>query len=1178
MKKLKLSSKLCMLCCAVLGVFLFAKPALADSGDGLVVKAALSGLYSCYQAGAYKTPLELTKYTGASSLISKKNATKIYLPTGLADASALNCSTVLSGASKFTGLYSIGGVTPPKTTGDVPSFLTSMGYTKTGSTGQRCLSVTYNGTSTSSNINYQYINKIYVCADVSNGKIQSKKMEVKYQTSTTTPEGTIGKSNNKVGSSIKVGTQNNQITCYRHNLTGSGWSTIDKVKFNVGDDWSSFVSNFKSQGCAPDSLKISSNNWTYTRSGSVGETNSGEIDATYEITDKIAAANKAISTLSKYSNFDSLALDAIEKRTLLNYYLTDYYGMTTLCGNNVDVDQAKGDKYIGPYNIALSDGSIQKCYVKATKNDKQKVQVWDPGNNHLGVDQQKTFEEVVAMYATQSSVLKEEQKQACNDAAESSRRAAQALLNQSTTSEEYRKKAKAVIESLDKILSDHGEYWYEENDTIVCYPYTDINGAVTTPNMPEVTTDPGGNGNNNNNNGSADDIDDCTGVAGSLGWILCPVLKIVSEGVDDIYDSYVQEQFLEIDPTKVTVNGSIYKSWAVIRNVANIIFVILFLIVLLSQLTGIGLTNYSIKKMLPRLIVIAVVVNVSFLVCQFAVDVSNVLGYGLNALFDGMSSTAGLTGSLNQATSATTGGVATWVEILGVAIAASTIGSWLIPLLLTLLSCAISVFFGAIILAARQAAVYILIVLAPAAIVCYALPNAKRAIFDRWLKIFTSMLMVFPICGALVGGGFFASNILLSASSGGFFLTLVAMLLRVAPFFLIPSLVRGSMTALGNAGARISNLGNRLGGFTTGTIRKSDAYQRAAELGEQARGRGIALRHRILSGITGGRYTGSRGSKRRLARAVGLQESRLRGDAKAGAIAAGGFLTRGQASDIMAAATASEEDQGIKDAEAGFKLDPDLDTGDHTAVNNQLVEHLNALQANPTSVEARRRVKALMKILLESDDGRGDLFNTVRDFTEANRDSDVTKILGKYLGSDENMAKIKANNQRGLQNLVQDINRGNSIRSALDYGALGTDKISAGAVGGMDTSALASQVAAATGGTLTGTSLQQLADVYTKALTSENAAKEIKPEMVANLNEIRRQAYMANNGGSDAGFKALNPGDILKVRRTAAPVPAGWTASGVWVGGGNGPTLQQQVAYNEWAKHKAEVDRHNSQL
>lgn len=264
--------------------------------------------------------------------------------------------------------------------------------------------------------------------------------------------------------------------------------------------------------------------------------------------------------------------------------------------------------------------------------------------------------------------------------------------------------------------------------------------------------------------GSGADPDACTGAAGSLGWILCPVLKMVTEGVDNIYDGYVQKVFLEVDSTQLRGErgNAVYDAWSIMRTVANVIFVIMFMIVIFSQLTGIGLTNYGIKKTLPRLIMVAVLVNMSFLICQFAVDISNVLGYGLNGFFDSMSGTVT---DMNSSFNNTGGsGLVNWMETFGLMLGMATAGSWMPAFLLVLLSAAISVFFGAIILTARLAGIYVLIVLSPAAFACYALPNSKK-IFDRWFKIFVALLIVFPICGALMGGGSFASTILLEVAN-----------------------------------------------------------------------------------------------------------------------------------------------------------------------------------------------------------------------------------------------------------------------------------------------------------------------------------------------------------------------------------------------------------------------------
>lgn len=42
------------------------------------------------------------------------------------------------------------------------------------------------------------------------------------------------------------------------------------------------------------------------------------------------------------------------------------------------------------------------------------------------------------------------------------------------------------------------------------------------------------------------------------------------------------------------------------RNIANVVFVVMFLVVIYSLLTGRGVGNYNIKRMLPRFIVGAI--------------------------------------------------------------------------------------------------------------------------------------------------------------------------------------------------------------------------------------------------------------------------------------------------------------------------------------------------------------------------------------------------------------------------------------------------------------------------------------------------------------------------------------------------------------------------------------------
>ena len=131
----------------------------------------------------------------------------------------------------------------------------------------------------------------------------------------------------------------------------------------------------------------------------------------------------------------------------------------------------------------------------------------------------------------------------------------------------------------------------------------------------------------------AGENDVCYDNSGSLGWIICPIIT-AADGVGKYMWNQIEEYHLKIPASKVFESGGgVEKGWGIIRTFANFVFIILLLFVIFSQITGIGIDNYGIKKILPRLIMIAVLVNLSYLICQLAVDLSNILGVGLNNLF-----------------------------------------------------------------------------------------------------------------------------------------------------------------------------------------------------------------------------------------------------------------------------------------------------------------------------------------------------------------------------------------------------------------------------------------------------------------------------------------------------------------------------------------------------------------
>lgn len=82
---------------------------------------------------------------------------------------------------------------------------------------------------------------------------------------------------------------------------------------------------------------------------------------------------------------------------------------------------------------------------------------------------------------------------------------------------------------------------------------------------------------------------------------------------------------LEFKAEFLKTDSAAYKAWQSFLNIANVMFVIAFIAIVFSQVTSIGISNYGIKKLLPKLIVVAILVNVSYFICQLVVDLSNLL-------------------------------------------------------------------------------------------------------------------------------------------------------------------------------------------------------------------------------------------------------------------------------------------------------------------------------------------------------------------------------------------------------------------------------------------------------------------------------------------------------------------------------------------------------------------------
>lgn len=299
----------------------------------------------------------------------------------------------------------------------------------------------------------------------------------------------------------------------------------------------------------------------------------------------------------------------------------------------------------------------------------------------------------------------------------------------------------------------------------------------------------------------------CGNQVSGLGWILCPII----DGLTNLNDAVwgVVSGLLKVSPLRADGSESIYSAWGILRSFANVAFIIVFLLMIFSQLTNFGVSNYGVKKLLPRLLISALLVNLSFVIVQISVDLANILGSGLYDLLTGLSPNGVQPPSWNDLIGnilAGAGGVALGVGGLALAGGVATAFWLLLPVAamgaLSLLAAIFTLIF-------RQAVIPILAILAPLAFVAYMLPNTETW-FKKWRDLMLSMLMLYPLAAVLFGGAQFASTVIMGAGSeGNWWTTLLGLIVLTLPLFALPFLARQGGPLLGKVGGALNNLAQK---------------------------------------------------------------------------------------------------------------------------------------------------------------------------------------------------------------------------------------------------------------------------------------------------------------------------------------------------------------------------------
>lgn len=324
-----------------------------------------------------------------------------------------------------------------------------------------------------------------------------------------------------------------------------------------------------------------------------------------------------------------------------------------------------------------------------------------------------------------------------------------------------------------------------------------------------------------------------------VGWIMCPVIRGANSMVVSTY-SLMQQHFLNIKADEIFQQDKpAFKTWSSFRDIANVFFVIILSIIIFSQVSGVGISNYGIKKMLPKIIVFAILVNISWYVSVVMIDISNIVGHSLYEWLSG-DGTWQYSSDSQQDTSPVEGILSGAAIGVGTAAAVSGTLAGSTSILMFIFSAALALIMMVFILLIRQAAVIVLVVVSPVAFVAGILPNTE-GFFKKWMKFFKNMLMIYPICSLIVGGAIFVSNLLYNNESSPL-LKIAYGLLPILSLFTIVAIIKSVLSIIdGLTGGNLRGTLDKMSGKLTSATANSRPLKRAEEFQRNLKFKGMAL-------------------------------------------------------------------------------------------------------------------------------------------------------------------------------------------------------------------------------------------------------------------------------------------------------------------------------------------------
>lgn len=214
-------------------------------------------------------------------------------------------------------------------------------------------------------------------------------------------------------------------------------------------------------------------------------------------------------------------------------------------------------------------------------------------------------------------------------------------------------------------------------------------------------------------------------IGGLLGMLISGIGLILVLAINTLVKIAQYSHFIN--------SGAVSNGWVVVRDFANMFFVVILLVIAFGTILNIEKYNY--KKWLPKLIMMAVLINFSKTICGIFIDIAQIVMLTFVNSFSniGSGSLINILGITDILQLDKDGSASFW----------SIVGAYLLGLIYVIVSLIVIVTMIAM-LAIRIVMIWIYVVLSPLAYLLAAFPGGQ-SYASRWWSEFTKNLIIGPV-------------------------------------------------------------------------------------------------------------------------------------------------------------------------------------------------------------------------------------------------------------------------------------------------------------------------------------------------------------------------------------------------------------------------------------------------